>query len=79
MKGDDDASDVEECTTECEAEFMQAGYEKLCEELRERVEEIGVKESLRAVIGHESVVNGPARWNIETCSDRELDGFLRFC
>ncbi len=32
MKGDDDASDVEECTTECEAEFMQEGYEKLCEE-----------------------------------------------
>ena len=32
--------------------------------------------ALRAVIGHESVVNGPARWNIEACSDRELDGFF---
>ena len=56
MKGDDDASDVEECTTECEAEFMQEGYEKLCEELRERVEEIGVKESPAG--GHWSRVIG---------------------
>ena len=44
LKGDDDASDVEECTTECEAEFMRDGYEKLCEELRARAKEVGVNE-----------------------------------
>ena len=120
MKGDDDASDVEECTTECEAEFMQAGYEKLCEELRERVEEIGVNEievvasdyvgraNLTLEIikltrgGSERIVcvyncRGldyyffPNLWEMIQffdegkepehvfASDRELDGFLRFC
>ena len=44
MNDDDDATDVEECTTACEAEFMQGGYEKLCEELRERAKEVGVNE-----------------------------------
>ena len=41
MKGDDDATDEEECTTECEAEFMLGGYKKLSEELRERAKEVG--------------------------------------
>jgi hypothetical protein len=44
MKGDDDASDVEECTTECEAEFMQGGYEKLYQELQAKAQEVGVNE-----------------------------------
>ena len=44
MKGDDNAPDVEECTTGCEAEFMQEEYEKLSEELRARVKEVGVNE-----------------------------------
>lgn len=44
MKGDDNASDVEECTTECDAEFMQEAYEQLCGELRVRTQEVGVNE-----------------------------------
>lgn len=120
MKGDDDAVDVEECTTECEAEFMLERYDKLCEELRERVEEIGVNEievvasdyvgraNLTLEIikltrrGSERIVyvyncRGldyyffPNLWEmiqffdegkepeLVFASDRELDGFLRFC
>ena len=44
MKGDDDASDVEECQTACEAEFMQGGYEKLYQELQAKAQEVGVNE-----------------------------------
>lgn len=44
MEGDDNAPDVEECTTECEAEFMQESYEQLCDELKKRAKEVGVNE-----------------------------------
>jgi hypothetical protein len=46
MKGDDDVSDVEECTTECEAEceaeYMRDAYDELKELLQVRQQEIGV-------------------------------------
>ena len=54
MKGDDDASDVEECTTECEAEFMQEGYEKICEE--------GEPCGRSLVKGHESMGHLDEAW-----------------
>ena len=54
MKGDDDASDVEECTTECEADFMQEGYEKLCEE--------GEPCGRSLVKGHESMGRLDGTW-----------------
>ena len=44
MKGADEADDVEECTTACEADFMQDGYEKLGQELRAKAKEVGVNE-----------------------------------